>query len=94
MEQKKNYEIAGMPSFSEMVQIIMQNDCVYSYLLYFYLEDISSWEFEELVREECQRGKTQREVHAYYFASWIPCEKNFAKIMERIESLLIKPYSD
>ena len=91
MEQKKNDEIAGMSSFSEMVQLIMQNDYVYSFLIYFYLEDISSWEFEELVREECQKGKTQREVHAYYFASWIPCEKNVAEIMESIELLSIKP---
>ena len=37
----KNMPIAGKPNYSELVQLIMENDYVYSYLIYFYLEDIS-----------------------------------------------------
>ncbi len=30
-----------MLGYSELVQLIMENDCVYSYLIYYYIEWIS-----------------------------------------------------
>ena len=36
-----------MPNYTELVQLVMENNNVYSYLIYYYLEDISNQAFEE-----------------------------------------------
>ena len=41
LTDNSNMQIAGRPNYSELVQLIMENDYVYSYLIYFYLEEIS-----------------------------------------------------
>ena len=41
LTDNKIMQIAGKPNFSELVQLVMENDYVYSYLIYFYLEEIS-----------------------------------------------------
>jgi len=66
----------------------MENDSVYQLLIYLYLDVISSWEIEELVNEECKRGKTQREAHAHFFALWIPSEKFADKLLAKIQELI------
>ena len=83
----KIISIAGMPNFSELVQVIMENDNVYSYLIYFYLEEISDQAFEDYAKEQCQSGKTLRQVHAEYFASWIPWESCAESLIERVREL-------
>ena len=84
---KQKQPIAGTPSFSEMVQLIMQNDNVYSFLIYYFLDWISDSIFEEDAEEEVKKGKTLRQVHAEYFAAWIPWEDCADKLIERIHEL-------
>ena len=76
-----------MYNYDKMVQRIMTNDYVYSYLIYFYLEEISDQAFENYAKEQCQSGKTLRQVHAEYFASWIPWETCADKIYDQIQDL-------
>ena len=33
-------------SFSTLVQLFMTNDAIYTFLIYFYLDEISDWRFE------------------------------------------------
>ena len=37
----KNIPLAGIPNFSELVQTIMEEDEVYTFLIYYFLEWIS-----------------------------------------------------
>ncbi len=76
-----------MLGYSELVQLIMENDCVYSYLIYYYIEWISEQDFEESVKEWMLEGKTVREVHARYFAAWIPHDPHGEKIVQKIKDL-------
>lgn len=84
---KQNQSIAAMPSFSELVQLVMEYDSVYTFLIYYFLEWISDWAFEEYATEEMKKGKSLRQVHAEYFAAWIPWENCADKIIERIHEL-------
>ena len=83
----KNMPLAGIPSFSELVQTIMEEDEVYTFLIYYFLEWISDQAFEDYAVEEMKKGKSLREVHAEYFAAWIPWENCADKIIERIHEL-------
>ena len=76
-----------MYKHDELLQLIMTNDYVYSYLIYFYLEEISDQAFEEYAKKQCQSGKTLKQVHAEYFAAWIPWETCADKIYEQIRDL-------
>ena len=76
-----------MRSYLELVQLIMENDDVYSYLINYYLDLISDQAFEDFLNAECQKGKTVRQVHAEYMASWIPWESSADKLCERIRKM-------
>ena len=41
----RKLEIAGALAFRKMVRAIMTNDAVYTYLIYFFLDEISDWQF-------------------------------------------------
>ena len=84
---KQKQSIAAMPSFSELVQLVMENDCVYSFLIYYFIEWISDQAFEDYAEEQMKNGITLREIHAEYFAAWIPWEDCADKIVERIHDL-------
>lgn len=84
---KQNQSIAAMPSFSELVQLVMINDCVYSFLIYYFIDWISDQAFEDYAEEQMKNGKTLREIHADYFAAWIPWEDCADKIIKRIYEL-------
>ena len=73
--------------FSELVRLIMENDCAYSYLIYYFIDWISDQAFEDYAAEEMKKGKSLRQVHAEYFAAWIPWEDCVDKIIERIQEL-------
>lgn len=69
------------------MQLIIENDCVYSFLIYYFIDWISDQAFEDYAAEEMKKGKTLRQIHAAYFAAWIPWEDHADKIFERIQQL-------
>ena len=62
----------------------MSNDDVYIMLIYFYLDEISNWHFEQEMRDS---SYSEREYLSRYFAARIPGEKCFDRIMEIIEKV-------
>ena len=81
--RKKEVNCGGI-GFSELVYLIMKNDEAYRYLIYFYLDEISDWRFEQEMRDS---GIGEREYLSRYFAARIPGELCYEKIMEKIEEL-------
>ena len=77
----------GSLGFDDLVQLIMQNDYVYSYLIYYFIDWISDQAFEDDAKEQVKNGKSLRQVHAEHFASWIPCEDCADKIYDQIQDL-------
>ena len=54
----------GSLEFDELVQLIMENDCVYSFLIYYFIDWISDQAFEDYAAKEMKKGKSLRQVHA------------------------------
>ena len=50
---------------------------------FYFLEDTSDWVFQEDMQNECKKGKTERQVLANYYASWIPWEACDVTIIAR-----------
>ena len=73
-----------MFNYTRIVQLIMTNDDVYRQLIYFYLDEISDWRFEQ---EMHASGISEREYLSRYFAARIPGEKCANKILEKIHEL-------
>jgi hypothetical protein len=53
-------------------------------VIYFYLDEISGWRFEQEMRES---GLSEREYLSRYFAARIPGEQCYESILEKIEEL-------
>ena len=66
----------------------MTNDAVFNYLVYFYLDEISDWRLEQEMREA---AISEREYLSRYFATRIPGEMCFEKIIQRIEEIVTNP---
>lgn len=77
----------GSLDFQKMVQLIMENDSVFNYLIYYFIDWISDKAFEEYAEEEIKKGKSLRQVHAEYFAAWIPWEPCAEQIIVHIHEL-------
>ena len=77
----ENYDIDGM------IQTILDCDKVFAFLNFYFLEDTSDWVFQEYMQNECKKGKTERQVLANYYASWIPWESCAEKIIARVREL-------
>ena len=65
----------------------MTNDDAFKYLIYFYLDEISDWRFEQEMRESTI---SEREYLSRYFAARIPGEECFEKNMRRIEEIEVQ----
>ena len=74
----------------EMIQTILDCDEVFAFLNQYFLEDTSDWLFQEYMKNECEKGMTERQVLARYYASWIPWEKCQELLIEIINSLASK----
>ena len=59
----------------------MTNDDVYTFLIYFYLDEISDWRFDLEMRDS---GLSEREYLSHYFAARIPGEDCYEKLIDRI----------
>lgn len=73
-----------MLSYSELVQLIMENDAVYTFLIYYFIDWISDQAFEDYAREQMKNGKSLRQIHAEYFAAWIPWEDCADQLIRRL----------
>ena len=80
--------------FDGMMQIILHCDEVFAFLNQYFLEDTSEWVFQEYMRAECERGKTERQVLAWYYTSWIPWESSRELLIEIINALASKGQSN
>ena len=83
--------IASAPSYSEMVHAIMTNDAVYTFLIYFYLDEISDWQFEQEMKFAAEKGITERQYLSRYFASRIPGEDCYEKLIAIIKEIAAEP---
>ena len=71
--------------YNKMVQRIVQNKEVLLCLKYFYLDEIGEWRFQEELEERClSEGISEDTAYAMYFASRLPGEKCFEKIMRNM----------
>ncbi len=41
------FKFAASPSFSDLVSVIVNSDRVYTFLIHFYLDEISAWQFQQ-----------------------------------------------
>ena len=62
----------------------MTNDDVYRMLIYYYLDEISDWHFEQEMKLALKNGISERAYLSRYFASRIPGEPNSKKMMMKI----------
>ena len=77
-----------MYNYEEMVQRITTNKQILWHLKLFYIDDLWEESFqEELVERQFKYGISEDESYAMYFASRIPGEQHYEKIMEKIEEL-------
>ena len=77
-----------MYDYDKMVQRIKSNKSVLLYLKLFYLDEIDDWHFQEELTDCCYKCHVgEDEAYAMYFASRIPGEACFKKIMERIAEI-------
>lgn len=81
----REQELAGALAFNEMVQRIMTDDAVYTYLIYFYLDEISDWRFTQEMEIAAEKGISEREYLSNYFSARIPGEKCYEKLIMKIE---------
>lgn len=65
----------------------MESDDVYTYLLQYFIEDITTSEFSEYMKQAVENGMSEREVLSVYFASWILWEEQSEKLIEKLLSL-------
>ena len=56
-------------------ETIYNNDAIYRFLIYYFLEDLPSLETDD------------RWTLSYKMASWLPYEKNYPEILQKIENL-------
>ena len=57
-------------------ETIYSNDAIYCFLIYYFLEDLPSLETDD------------RWTLSHKMASWLPYEKNYSEILQKIENLL------
>ena len=77
-----------MYNYDEMVQRIAANKQILWYLKLFYIDELWEESFqEELVERQFKYGISEDEAYAMYFASRIPGESCYERIMEKIEEL-------
>lgn len=77
-----------MYDYDEMVQRIAANKQILWYLKLFYIDELWEESFqEELVERQFMYGISEDESYAMYFASRIPGESCYERIMEKIEEL-------
>lgn len=76
-----------MQNLNELRQLIMESDDVYTYLLQYFIEDITTSEFSEYMKQAVENGMSEREVLSVYFASWILWEEQSEKLIEKLLSL-------
>lgn len=66
----------------------MTSDVVYTFLIYFYLDEISDWRFEQEMRDS---GLSEREYLSRYFTARISGEGCYEKLKSRIKEIAAKP---
>ena len=57
-------------------------------VIYFYLDEISDWRFEQEMRDS---GLNEREYLSRYFAARIPGEDCYEKLIAKIKEIAVKP---
>ncbi len=77
-------KFAASPSFSDLVSVIVNSDRVYTFLIYFYLDEISAWQFQQEMQSALETGIPEREYLSSYFASRIIGEDCFDKLIRKI----------
>ena len=63
---------------------IMNNNNLFCYFLYYYLDDISTYSFQCELEEAKSQGISEKQFLAEHFASWIPCEEDCDQLMEKL----------
>lgn len=84
-------EEEAMCSHDKMVQFIMNNDEIYIMLIYFYLDEISDWRFEQEMNIAVKNGISEREYLSRYFAARIPGEDCYERLIMKIEEIAAEP---
>ena len=78
-------------NYNEMVQRIKNNKSVLLYLQLFYIDEIYEDSFMEKLTDCCCKCHVREdEAYAMYFASRIPGEECFEKIIQKIEEIEAK----
>lgn len=78
-------------NYDEMVQRIAANKQILWYLKLFYIDELQEESFQEQLTDCCYKCRVREdEAYAMYFASRIPGETCFEKIMEKIEEIEAK----
>lgn len=67
--------------------MIFDNDEIYKYCLYYYLDEISEYGFQTEMEEAAERGITERQFISEYCAARIPGEEHYDRIMKKISGI-------
>ena len=76
-----------MYSYSELFQILMENDSVYNFFFHYYIEEVTSWRIYEELKDYKENGIDERYVLSRYMAQWIPWEEHADKLCTRIKEM-------
>lgn len=68
----------------DMEQMIYANDDVFTFLIYYFLDEISDPYFERELAAETERTQNERWNLCQHMAAWLPYEKNYKLILQRI----------
>ena len=64
-------------------EAIYANDALYRFLIYYFLEDLS----DSSLMAELDNSPDERWTISKYMASWLPYEKYYPEIIQKIEEL-------
>ena len=72
---------------TDIEQMIYANDDVFSFLIYYFLDELSDPYFERELAAETERTHNERWSLSRHMAAWLPHEKNCKLILQRIYEL-------
>ena len=70
-------------------EYINANEPIYCYLVAYFLPDLSDLKFRQTSAQEIEQD--ERMIYCRYMAAWLPHEKNYNQIVNKLKALRLKP---
>ena len=88
MERQMDVYTSNRRKMIDLIELSYANDNVFTFLVYYYLDQISDPCFEIELANDIKLSHDERLSLCQHMAAWLPYEKHYEEILQHISELI------